>query len=136
MLHEEAQRRCTGGPPQKRLRQSVLSFAPKRPSQKEVQQRIVASVCPTLASGDTEDNAVVQFHTTVVTRNNRPLFCNGIVPHKDLSDRQIQAGINYLMLYYKNKVTLNEYKCARTCDDSGTLSIFDNNCTGGSETVR
>ena len=94
-MHEEAQRQCilAGERPPKRMKQSLLSFAPSNKSQKQVRDRIVGGICPTLAVEDPPNNRIIDLHRSISTINHQPLYCNGILAHKDLYNTDVQDSI-------------------------------------------
>ena len=48
-----------GKQPKKKLKQSVLPFAPSQPTHSQVRKRIVAGVCPTIASPAVDDKDIL-----------------------------------------------------------------------------
>ena len=69
--HEAANRRQISKwePPQKKMKQSVLSFATREPTCTQVCKRIVGGICPTLASGD-NSNKNIDLTAEVIENNN------------------------------------------------------------------
>ena len=138
-MRKEAQRRASqsGEPLPKRMRQSVLSFAPSRPSQQQIREQIVGGVCPSLVSVDASDNdRSIQYHKNLLTRNKKPLYCNGILAHKDLSDINVQDSISIFTQNYCVETAQLDHKIAFVCGDAATLLLFATTYDGSSDTVR
>ena len=121
----------------KRLKQSILPFAPLR-------ERIIGRVCPaTVADVDTDvgDDTLKQtFEMKKVPNmegNSSEVFCNGMIAKKNLTDTNVQNGIMFTCKYFKtSEVEKCGYKYSIVRSTSSMHSIFSINCTGGSETVR
>ena len=101
VLHKEANQRRTKSshPPTKQLKQTVLWFATKTPSERQVSDRICGGVCPSLASG-TQKDARILTAGLLDCKHQDSHVCNGILSHIDLPCAVFQEGIKYYQKYF------------------------------------
>ena len=131
--------RSQGIPPVRRLKQSVLPFATNTPSTNQIRHRIAGGVCPSLAPGDavspetTERN--IQRVAKPTNNNNAPIFCEGVLAKKDLTNIAVQEGIRYIILC--TVVPPNQaFGCKQVRGLANVYSFFCRNCDGSKSSVR
>lgn len=134
-----------GKSPPRKKRQTILPFATKTPTARQVQERIaVGGVCPIIASGaafreaiDLEDEAIMRVFETVEAQRNGDVYCHGILANKDTTDKFIQDGIAFTLKYLDlGNTEISGYKFGFVRGLNNVRSIFCTNCTGGKETVK
>ena len=126
---------CEG--PQKRMRQTVLNFATVNPTAKQTQDRILGCVCSTIASGSSASTIDLTICKNIVTGSKTQEYCNGILPHKDLSNRFVQGGMRAILEYYTNQEQEEiGYRMGPIGNKDKTFSIFSQECTSICATVK
>ena len=138
-MQEQSQRRAvlSGKRLPKWVKQTVLNFSPNRPLHQQIRKQIAGGVCPTLVTNKATNNKQsIIFHQSLVTWNKRPLFCNGVLAHKDLSDNDVQDSISVFAEIYHMDAAELDYKIEFVRRDNMTLSLFFKQWNGSNNTVR
>ena len=141
--HDEGNKRRLerGKKAKKRMKQSLLPFATKKPTPTQVRARIIGGVCPTLAPGDPkeqeDEDIIAYFEAEKSIQEKEVTNCQGILAKKDLTDKTVQQGIN-LSLKYCSLLSSkkDDYKVGNIMGNELIKSVFCNECTGSSESVR
>ena len=113
-----------GVPPTRIIKQSVLPFDTTTPSTKQISDRITGGMCPTLASGDSVATEVVESNIQCVAvsirnKDSVPIFCEGVLVKKDLTDVSVQEGIKYTLL-----IPNQDFKYNQVCGLASVRSIY------------
>ena len=121
---------------QKRLKQTVLSFAPKSPNTSQVRDRIAGGVCPLIANNDiSEEEAAISRVYEMSSSNND--VCQGIISKKDLENKSVQGGIKFIMKYCNMSTESSlHYKFMIVHGPDSVWSIFCSICKKSTEKVR
>ena len=130
--------KATGWKP-KRLKQTILSFAPKKISDIEVREKINNGICPSIASGaeSLDPESIISVRKVDVKKSSGEVSCNGLLAKKDLTNIRIQQGITYLCQY---TIVGDEkqagFKFGFVQGMNNIQLLFCNQCTGDLNSVR
>ena len=124
---ENAKRVQSGMLPNKRKIQNVLSFATKTPSSKQIKNRIIGGVSPSLATGEKRNSNDIVHEAVVVSRQSS--VCHGILKPKNITDFVIHRCLKYMVDYYQ--IETDADTVPRLLHGStGIYSLFCLDCTG------
>lgn len=139
-------RRADNGESQeKRLKHSTdISSGTSAPTNANDQDTTLGDVYPITTSScssatkEEEENTIMSFfEVDNLANEKKEVFCQGILAKKDLTDITVQGGIKYTLKYCDFEDTEKwGYNYGIVKGTTRIQSLFSNECTGTSETVK